>query len=118
MSARLRDRAVDTSLSVFGSFARAEAEAGSDIDLLAVRGPDADPERWATSLTHFARRAGTLTGNPVEVIDFDLEELRRKTRGRSAKVGREFWDSVRRDAVVLAGAHPAGLLGTGDGTAR
>jgi hypothetical protein len=59
-----------------------------------------------------------LTGNRVEVIDYDLEELRHKTRGRSAKAGREFWDSIRRDAVVLAGAHPAGLLGAGHGTAR
>jgi len=106
------------SLSVFGSFARAEAEAGSDIDLLAVRHPDADGERWATSLMEFVRRARTLTGNPIEVIDYDLGELRRKTRGRSAKVGREFWGSIRRDAVILAGAHPAELLGTGNGTAR
>lgn len=99
------------SLSVFGSFARAEAEAGSDIDLLAVRSPGADPERWATSVTHFARRAGALTGNPVEVIDYDLEDLRRRSRGRRAKVGGELWDSIRRDAVVLAGAHPAELAG-------
>lgn len=106
------------SLSVFGSFARAEAEAGSDIDFLAVRSPGVDPERWAMSLTHFARRAGALTGNPTEVIDYGLEELRRKTRGRNAKVGREFWDSIRRDAVVLTGAHPAELLGARHGAAR
>jgi predicted nucleotidyltransferase len=120
---RLRELASEiepepASLSIFGSFARGESVAGSDIDVLAVSPPAAGDEQWAVSLTDFARRAGALTGNPVEVIDYDLAEFRRKARGRNAKVGREFWDSIRRDAIVLAGVHPAELLGTGNGTAR
>jgi predicted nucleotidyltransferase len=106
------------SLSIFGSFARGEAEAGSDIDVLAVRAPDADEVLWASSLSDFARRARTLTGNPVDVIDYDLDELRRRTRGKNAMVGQEFWDSIRRQAVTLVGSAPADLLGARSGASR
>jgi predicted nucleotidyltransferase len=93
---------------VFGSFARGEAEAGSDIDVLAVRAPTTDPDKWATALSAFADYAHSLTGNPVQILDYSLDELRRKA-GRRARVGRDFWDGVRRDAVVLAG-HEIGDL--------
>ena len=106
------------SLSIFGSFARDEADAGSDLDFLAVRAPTAEEGQWASALSEFARRARMLTGNRVEVLDYDLEELRRKTTARNAKVGRGFWDSIRRDAVTLVGSPPADLLRVADGAAR
>jgi len=40
-------------LLVFGSFARGEADAGSDLDVLAVRSPTANPETWAASVSAF-----------------------------------------------------------------
>ena len=68
------------SLVVFGSFARGEAGPDSDVDVLAVR-PDeaADLEDvWTDSLGRWVGVAGRITGNPVRLIEVDLEELRRK----------------------------------------
>lgn len=105
---RLRDLAAEISpaplvLAVYGSFARGEAVAESDIDVLAVHAPGEDSEQWAASLNIFASRAERLTGNPVQILEYDLEELRRKSESRS-RVGKDFWDALRRDSIVLAGA--------------
>ena len=90
-------------LLVFGSFARGEADAHSDLDVLAVRSPAANPAKWADGLSVFAEQARTLAGSPVQVLDYDLDDLRRKA-GPRAKVGRDFWSAVRRDAIVLVGS--------------
>ena len=105
--ARLRSLATElepapAALLVFGSFARGEADASSALDVLAVRSPAANPERWAAALSVFAEQAHNLAGNPVQLLDYDLD-LRRKA-GPKAKVGRNFWNAVRRDAIVLAGS--------------
>ncbi len=96
-------------LVVFGSFARGEASADSDIDFLAVRPEDVDAERWSDAFGSFATKVRRLTGNPVQVLEYDLDELRRRASPR-AKTGRAFWDAWRRDAVVLAGASVDELL--------
>ena len=93
--ARLRSLATELepapeTLLVFGSFARGEADANSDLDVLAVRSPAADPEKWAAALSGFAEQAQELAGNRVQVLDYDLDDLRRKA-GPKAKVGRDFW---------------------------
>jgi predicted nucleotidyltransferase len=113
--ARLRSLATNIepppeTLLVFGSFARGEADADSDLDVLAVRSPTADPEKWAASLSGFAEQAQALAGNQVQLIDYDLEELRRKA-GPKSKEGRDFWRAVRRDAVVLVGSQIDALVG-------
>jgi predicted nucleotidyltransferase len=99
-------------LTVYGSFARNEAVTKSDIDVLAVRAPDTDSQQWATSLSTFATRAQRLTGNPVQILDYDLDELRRKA-GPRARMGKDFWGALRRDSIVLAGASVDSIL-TGD----
>ena len=96
-------------LLVFGSFARGEADAHSDLDVLAVRSPAANPAKWADGLSVFAEQARTLAGSPVQVLDYDLDDLRRKA-GPRAKVGRDFWSAVRRDAIVLVGAQLDDLI--------
>lgn len=106
------------SLSIFGSFARGEEEVGSDLDVLAVRARAADADQWASALSEFAWRARMLTGNSVDVLDYDVDELRRKNTAANAKVGREFWDSIWRDAVTLVGSAPAELLRIGDDASR
>jgi predicted nucleotidyltransferase len=100
MAAEVDPRPV--TILLYGSFARGEADADSDVDVLAVRPPDADPDKWSEALSAFAERARSLTGNRVQVLDYDLDDLRRRAGPRS-KVGRAFWDAVRRDAIVLAG---------------
>ena len=96
-------------LLIFGSFARGEADANSDLDVLAVRSPAADPDLWAIALSVFAEQAGELAGSPVQVLDYDLDDLRRKA-GPKAKVGSDFWSAVRRDAVVLIGSQLDDLI--------
>ncbi len=97
------------SLLVFGSFARGEATSDSDIDVLAVRPTDVDSDRWADAVATFATKARRLTGNPVQVLDYDLDELRRRA-GPRAKTGRAFWEALRRDSLVLAGTSVGELL--------
>jgi len=106
--ARLRSFATELepapeTLLVFGSFARGEAAANSDLDVLAVRSPAADPDRWAAALSVFTEQAREFAGNPVQVLDYDLDELRDKA-GPNAQVGLDFWSALRRDAIVLAGS--------------
>jgi predicted nucleotidyltransferase len=113
--ARLRTLAdqiepVPESLMIFGSFARGEADADSDLDVLAVRSPTANPDKWAASLSGFAEQAQALAGSSVQLLDYDLETLRRKA-GPKAKEGREFWRAVRRDAIVLVGSQFDDLVG-------
>jgi predicted nucleotidyltransferase len=113
--ARLRSLATKVepapeTLLIFGSFARGEAEADSDLDVLAVRSPTADPEKWAASLSRFAEQAQALAGNQVQLLDYGLEELRRKA-GPKTKEGRDFWRAVRRDAIVLVGSQFDDLVG-------
>jgi predicted nucleotidyltransferase len=108
MAAEL-DPAPETVL-LYGSFARGDAGADSDLDVLAVRSPNADPDKWSESLSVFASQARSLTGNRVQVLEYDLDDLRRKA-GPRAKVGRAFWDAVRRDAIVLAGSSLDDVVG-------
>jgi len=115
--ARLQDLAgaiepLPLTVTLFGSFARGEATASSDIDILAVRPLGADPEKWASTLASFTTRAKRLTGNPVQVLDYDLDELRRRA-GSRAKAGRTFWDALRRDGIVVAGSSIDLLLENG-----
>jgi hypothetical protein len=69
-----------------------------------------DPGKIAPTLVIRARR---LTGNPIQILDYDLDELRRRA-GSQARVGKDFWDALRRDSIVLAGASVDSIL-TGDG---
>lgn len=54
------------SVIVFGSFARREVTAESDIDVVVVRPReiDEDDETWAESLEDPRRQVGRLTGTP------------------------------------------------------
>jgi predicted nucleotidyltransferase len=106
--ARLQDLAGEIepdplTVTLFGSFARDEATASSDIDILAVRAPGAGSETWTSTLGSFTTRARRLTGNPVQILDYNHEELRRRAASR-AQVGRSFWNALRRDGIVLAGS--------------
>ncbi|MHB1712048.1 MAG: nucleotidyltransferase domain-containing protein [Acidimicrobiales bacterium] len=99
------------SVVVFGSFARGEAGPGSDVDLLAVRPSQVDEERWAEGLAEFSRQVGVLTGNHPQVIDLQLEDLRRRARSGRAKIGGAFWSSEMHDAITVAGSDLGTLVG-------
>ena len=91
-------------LFLFGSLARGNAGPASDIDFLAVRPEGADQARWAASLTEFSEHARILTGNRVQVLDYELSDLRRRYTNDDDAAGALFWRSVAEDALTLAGA--------------
>jgi predicted nucleotidyltransferase len=88
------------SVVAFGSFARGEADAQSDIDLAVVRTDDVDDddEGWAESIDAWRRQVRTITGNDVEIIEATASEATRKLRGRS-----ELWRNIKRDGIVVYG---------------
>jgi DNA-binding transcriptional ArsR family regulator len=99
------------SLTLFGSLARGDADAVSDVDILAVRPVGGGGERWAAALTEFSSRTRILTGNHVQILDYDLSDLRRRYVARGAAAGAGFWHSVAEDALPLAGADLQELMG-------
>ena len=87
------------SVIAFGSFARGEADAESDIDLAVVRADEVDDdEQWGESIDVWRRQVLALTGNEVEIIEATVSEAARKLRGRS-----ELWLNIQRDGIVVHG---------------
>ena len=88
------------SVVVFGSFARREADAESDIDILVVRPADVDEDddRWASSMEQLHTDARHLTGNSLEVLEVSVDEIASLLNGR-----RPLWADIRRDGRVVHG---------------
>lgn len=61
-------------LSLFGSVARGDAEAGSDVDLVAELDPEARIGLFA--LEALERRLAELVGRPVDLLPEPVEKLR------------------------------------------
>jgi predicted nucleotidyltransferase len=95
------------SVVVFGSFARREAVADSDIDLVVVRPQniDEDDEVWSSSIDQWRTRVRQLTGNAVEVLELSTEDAAARLAGRS-----QLWTEIRRDGRVVHGASLERLL--------
>ncbi len=96
------------SIVVFGSFARGDADAESDVDVVLVRpsGVDEDDERWVWAVEAWRTSARRLTGNPVQVLEVDESEVARRLR-RPA----ELWSDVLREGVVVFGSSLEDLRG-------
>jgi predicted nucleotidyltransferase len=93
--------------SMFGSAARADGDAESDIDLLVVRpaGIDEEDSRWRAQLDALNDAVYAWTGNHAGVIELaepDLEHLRRDP---PAILG-----DLRADGIDLAGVSVRALL--------
>ena len=101
-------RPAPASLVLFGSLARGEAEAESDIDVLVVRGADGDEddERWNESLGDWRLEARRVTGNPVNHLEVSAAEISVRLRSR-----KPLWQDIHRDGVVLLGKSLAHLAG-------
>lgn len=89
---------------LYGSVARGEDDAASDIDIALVTaapesGAQADALRDAVSRTRAA------SAERVSVITMAPADVRRAARAKTP-----FWDNLRRDAVVLFGDAPADVL--------
>jgi len=90
-----------TSVIVFGSFARREADNESDIDAVIVRPDDVDEDddTWTAGVERWRERVRAITGNPVEVIETGRSEAIEKLSGT-----RSLWQDIARDGVVVHGA--------------
>lgn len=85
---------------VFGSFARGQADAESDIDTLMIRPRDVSEsdEAWFESVQQWISRISDVSGNRVEVLETGEDEvLTRLERGGSV------WRDIERDGVLIQG---------------
>jgi len=89
-----------TCVVIFGSLARGEADARSDVDVLFVRPADVDEddEPWGSAVEDWRAAARRLTGNPVQIIELDSSGVAGRIRRPTA-----FWSDVLRDGVVVHG---------------
>ena len=92
---------------LFGSAARAEADATSDVDILVVRQDDqSEDETWHKQLDDLADQVRRWSGNASELLVLTESELQ-----VAVHRGDRLIDDLRRDAIHLAGAQPHALLG-------
>ncbi len=95
--------------SLFGSTARGEGDAGSDIDLLLVR-PDGlsqdDKEAWDKQVSEIRRAVTSWTGNNCQTFEVDRARLLEHVAARDPLV-----DAWLRDGVELRGAPLRDLIG-------
>lgn len=96
------------SVIVFGSFARGEADGGSDLDLVVVRAAEVgeDDEGWRGQVDRWREDAHRLTGNPVEILEIDASDIGRMLRSR-----RQLWLDVQREGIVVFGTGLVDLKG-------
>jgi len=88
------------SLIVFGSFARSETIATSDLDVLAIRAKDipADDNDWIDALGAWERVARRIAGNPVNMMVVSADEVPALLRRHSGP-----WRTIANEGVVLVG---------------
>jgi predicted nucleotidyltransferase len=83
------------SVTVFGSFARGTARAGSDIDV-AVVAHDVGDEHWLALLSRWVDELSEVAGNPVAEILVSVEELADRTED-------PVWLAIADEGVTVAG---------------
>lgn len=86
---------------VFGSAARGDGDAASDIDVLVVRPDDVDDDdpTWLADLEDFDAAATRWTGNAVDILTYSPRELR-----ALAQLGERLLAEIRRDGRFIVGA--------------
>ena len=91
---------VPVSVIVFGSFARGEADAESDIDAVLVRPADIDEsnETWSASVEQWRDGMRRITGNRVEVLEVGSDEVAERLGSKW-----QVWLDIRRDGLVVQG---------------
>jgi len=99
---------VPASLIVFGSFARGDAGAHSDVDVLAVRPTAATGEgldSWTDTLGRWADRASRALGNPVNLVEASVDEVPALLKHKAPSM----WSDIVAVGVVLVGSSLADL---------
>lgn len=110
MLARLRERTFEFMTSalrtwphppllaaVYGSVARQEEAARSDIDVLLIIPAEAEGGAWRQALSSFVDVTSAATGNDVRVLELTVDEL-------WAPGNEALRENLQRDAIVLLGS--------------
>lgn len=87
-------------VALFGSFARRDGDADSDVDVLVIR-PDSVSEEtsaWTTQRHQLATSIEAWVGNPAQILELSEAEFATAVRGNEPLV-----TSLRRDAVTVFG---------------
>jgi predicted nucleotidyltransferase len=89
-----------SSVVVFGSFARGEADRESDIDVVVVRPAAVDEEdpAWRAGVDGWTDHAQRLAGNHVELLEVSDVEAARLLRS-----SKQLWLDIQRDGIVVHG---------------
>lgn len=92
--------------ALFGSFARRDGDADSDVDLLLVRPTKVseDNDIWGKQRHHLAASIETWAGNPAQIVELAEGELADAIRRRDPLVA-----NLQRDAVAVFGDIPTRL---------
>lgn len=81
---------------VFGSVARGESGAASDIDVLVVAPTGAiDTDQWTASVISWRERVSRFAASPVEVLEVDEHHWQTRT------LDNELWREINRDGIVV-----------------
>jgi len=93
--------------SMFGSAARGDGDAHSDIDLLIVRLAKLEPEseQWRAQIDALAENVRRWTGNNAGIVEISAADLPRLAREQPPILA-----ELRRDAIELAGTPLRTLL--------
>ena len=96
------------SIILFGSMARGEARAESDIDVLVIRPTDVsyEDEGWSESVQQWIDRVRALSGNAVNLLELDRREATQRLRSN-----RSPWRSIATEGIVLSGLSLEDLTG-------
>lgn len=95
-----RIRPAPANITLFGSVARGDGDAASDLDLVIVRaaGVEEEDAMWERTVATYLERIARVSGNPVNRIDASIDEVPRLVRSRA-----ELWRAVRSEGITLAG---------------
>lgn len=85
-------------MTLFGSFARREADSESDIDVLLVRPHEVDEDTWGAGVDSWTGEARVISGNPVRILEVGESEL-----GDRLRVPRGIWSSIVEEGVHVIG---------------
>lgn len=99
MSARTIDPS-PVNVTLFGSFARGDDDAASDIDLVVVRptAVSADDPAWSESIARWEAHARRLSGNTLNRIEVAEDEVPALVKSR-----RSLWHAIRAEGTTLLG---------------
>lgn len=92
------------SVILFGSFARGDADADSDVDFLVVHDDTTPSSELRERADDLATTVEELTGNDAQVVLMSLSELRQR-----AHDSHDLISELRRDAILLRGQSLAEL---------